>query len=150
MVNCKIKKHQRGDQYKMSNINVVQSCWNFAQLKEIKKLASSHNLKSLSQKTKIWCNNHPSRRFGKYSFQYAYNFDATFTIIMKPKHYMAKYLILGSSPCNFIAWITQSECVQWVLPWWRKGLSHTSLGHHITYLQSTITLLSSQIDLRLL
>ena len=61
-----------------------------------------------------------------------------------------KYLILGSSPCNFIPWITQSECLQWVLPWWRKGLSHTSLGHHITYLQSTITLQSSQIDLRLL
>ena len=26
---------------KMSNINVVQSCWNFAQLKEIKKYAST-------------------------------------------------------------------------------------------------------------
>ena len=25
LVNCKIKKHQRGDPYKMSNINVVQS-----------------------------------------------------------------------------------------------------------------------------
>ena len=37
LVNCKIKKHQRGDHYKMSIINVVQSYWNFAQLKEIKK-----------------------------------------------------------------------------------------------------------------
>ena len=26
-----------GDPYRMYNINVVKSCWNFAQLKEIKK-----------------------------------------------------------------------------------------------------------------
>ena len=38
-----------------------------AQLKEIKK-AGSQNLKTLTQKTKIWRNNHLSRRFGKYSF----------------------------------------------------------------------------------
>ena len=31
------KKHQRGDPYKMSHINVVQSSSNFAQLKEIRK-----------------------------------------------------------------------------------------------------------------
>ena len=35
LVGYKIKKHQRGDPYKLSNINVVPSCWNFAQLKEI-------------------------------------------------------------------------------------------------------------------
>ena len=49
---------------KMSFINVVQSCWNFAQFS--KKKASSQNLRSLTQKTKIWCNNHFSRRFGRY------------------------------------------------------------------------------------
>ena len=32
-----LPKIQRGDPYKMSNINVVQSCWNFAQLSKIKK-----------------------------------------------------------------------------------------------------------------
>ena len=53
----------------MSNFNVVQSYWNFAQLNRIKKWASSHNLKSLTQKTKIWWNNAVSRRFGKYPFQ---------------------------------------------------------------------------------
>ena len=37
LVDYKNKKHQRGDPYKMSNINVVQSFWNFAQLKKIKK-----------------------------------------------------------------------------------------------------------------
>ena len=37
----------------MSNINVVQSFWNYAQLKKIKKYASSQNFKSLTQKTKI-------------------------------------------------------------------------------------------------
>ena len=34
---CNLPKIQRGDPYKMSNINVVQYLWNFAQLKEIKK-----------------------------------------------------------------------------------------------------------------
>ena len=32
-----LPKIQRGDPYKISNINVVQSCWNFAQLSKIKK-----------------------------------------------------------------------------------------------------------------
>ena len=31
-----LPKIQRGDPYKISNINVVQSCWNFAQLSKIK------------------------------------------------------------------------------------------------------------------
>ena len=65
---CNLPKIHRGDPYKMSNINVVQSYWNFAQLKEIKKLASSQNLKSLTQKTKNRGNNALSGRFGKYSF----------------------------------------------------------------------------------
>ena len=39
-------------------------------LKGLKKRSWSQNLRSLSQKTKIWCNNAVSRRFGKYSFQY--------------------------------------------------------------------------------
>ena len=30
------QKFKGGDPYKMSNINVVQSCWNFIQLKEVK------------------------------------------------------------------------------------------------------------------
>ena len=34
---CNLPKIQRGDPYKMSNANVVQSCWNSAQLKEIEK-----------------------------------------------------------------------------------------------------------------
>ena len=34
---CNLSKIQRGDPYKMSNINIVQYLWNFAQLKEIKK-----------------------------------------------------------------------------------------------------------------
>ena len=54
----------------MSNINVVQSFWNFAQLNKIKKQASSQNLKSLTQKTKKWCNYVFSKRFGRYSFQH--------------------------------------------------------------------------------
>ena len=29
-----LPKIQRGDPYKMSNVNVVQSCWNLAQLRE--------------------------------------------------------------------------------------------------------------------
>ena len=37
LVDFKTKKLQRGDPYKMFNINVVQSCWNFSQLKKIKK-----------------------------------------------------------------------------------------------------------------
>ena len=41
----------------MADINVVQSFWNFAQFKKIKKEASSQNLMSLSQKTKIQGNN---------------------------------------------------------------------------------------------
>ena len=53
----------------MSNINVVQSCWNFAHFSKIKKWACSQNFRSLSQKTKIWWHNVVSRRFGKYSFQ---------------------------------------------------------------------------------
>ena len=36
LVDYKNKIHQKGDPYKMSNINVVQSCWNFAQLTKIK------------------------------------------------------------------------------------------------------------------
>jgi hypothetical protein len=50
----------------MSNINVVQFCWNFAQLKEIKKEANSQNLKSLALKTKNRCNYWGYRRFGQY------------------------------------------------------------------------------------
>ena len=38
-----------GDPCNISNINVIQYCWNFSQLKEIKKSASSQNLKSLTQ-----------------------------------------------------------------------------------------------------
>ena len=50
LVDYKIKKQQRvNPYYKMSYINVVQSCWNFAQLKEIK---NSQNLKSLTLKNK--------------------------------------------------------------------------------------------------
>ena len=52
----------------MTIINFVQSCSNFPQLNKIKKQASSQNWKSLTQKTKIWCNNVLSRMFGKYSF----------------------------------------------------------------------------------
>ena len=37
LVDWKIKKHQRGEPYKMSNVNVVQSCRNFVQLSKIKK-----------------------------------------------------------------------------------------------------------------
>ena len=37
----------------MSNIKIVQSCRNFAQLSKILKTASSKNLRSLTQKTKI-------------------------------------------------------------------------------------------------
>ena len=59
----KFKGGREGDPYKMSNINVVQSCWNFAQLKEVKKYESSLNLMSLTQKTKKWCNYMPTRRF---------------------------------------------------------------------------------------
>ena len=62
---CNLPKIQRGDPCIMSNINVVHSFWNFAQLKKIKKWASSQNLKSLTQETKIWCNNVVSRRFGR-------------------------------------------------------------------------------------
>ena len=65
---CNLPKIQRRDPYKMSNINVVQSCWNFAQLSKIKKLAGSQNIRSLTKKTKIWWHNAVSRRFGKYSF----------------------------------------------------------------------------------
>ena len=53
----------------MSNINAVHSFWNFAQLKKIKKWASSQNLKSHTQITKIWHNNALFRRFGRYSFE---------------------------------------------------------------------------------
>ena len=42
LVDYKNKKHPRRDSYKISNINVVQGLWNFAQLKKIK------------QVTKIW------------------------------------------------------------------------------------------------
>ena len=62
---CNLPRIQRGDSCKMSNINVVHSFWNFAKLKKIKKWASSQNLKSLTQKTKIWHNNVLSRRFGR-------------------------------------------------------------------------------------
>ena len=65
---CNLPKIQRGDPYKMCKINVVQTCWNFAHSKKIKKYACSQNLKSLTQKTKIWWHNAVSGRFGKYSF----------------------------------------------------------------------------------
>ena len=44
----------------MSNINVFQSCRNFAQFNKIRKYASNQNLRSLTLKTKIWCTNHLS------------------------------------------------------------------------------------------
>ena len=64
----KNQKTSKGDPYKMSNINVVQSCWNFAHLKKLKKYSCSQNLKSLTQKANIWWHNVVSRRFGKCSF----------------------------------------------------------------------------------
>ena len=60
---CNLPKIQRGDPCKMSNINVVQSFWNFAQLKKIFKKSSSQNLMSVSKRTKNRGNNHLSRRF---------------------------------------------------------------------------------------
>ena len=72
---CDSPKIQRGDHCKMFDINVVQSFWNFAYIKKIKKKASSQNLKSLTQKTKIWCNNALSRKFGRYSFQQKHVFS---------------------------------------------------------------------------
>ena len=59
----------------MSNINVVQSCWNFAHSKKLKKYSCSQNLKSLTQKANIWWHNVVSRRFGKYSFQQKHVFS---------------------------------------------------------------------------
>ena len=53
----------------MSNSNVVQSCWNFAQLKKNQKWSSNHNLKSLPLSTKKWSNYQFSRRLKRYSFQ---------------------------------------------------------------------------------
>ena len=47
----------------MSNINFVQSFWNFAKLRKIKIKTISQNLKSLNQKTKFCHNNALSRRF---------------------------------------------------------------------------------------
>ena len=47
-----LPKIQRGDPCKMSYTNVAESFWNSAQLNKIKKIASSQNLKFLTQKTK--------------------------------------------------------------------------------------------------
>ena len=52
----------------MSNTKFVRTSSTFAQLSKIKKLTSSQNLKSLTQKTKIHGNYPASRRFGNYSF----------------------------------------------------------------------------------
>ena len=52
LVNCKIKKHQRGAIIKYL-------------ISMLSNLANSHNLKSLTQKTKIWCINAVSRWFGR-------------------------------------------------------------------------------------
>ena len=59
----KTKNIKWGDPFKMSNINVVQCFWNFAQLKKSLKKATNQNLKCLTQKTKKWGNNDLSRRF---------------------------------------------------------------------------------------
>ena len=63
---CDFQKNQNKKNWRIrlfGGSNVVNKL-----LKEIKNQASSHNLKSLTQKTKIWGNNTVSGRFGKYSF----------------------------------------------------------------------------------
>ena len=54
----------------MFNLKFVLSGSNFAQFSKTKKLASSPNLKTLTQKTKNQGNYQVSRRFEKYSFQW--------------------------------------------------------------------------------
>ena len=70
----------------MSNINVVQSFWNFAQFNKIKKLASSQNLKSPTQKTKFWGNNAVSGRFEKFSFNIS-----LFSFLFRLKRFMSVF-----------------------------------------------------------
>ena len=65
--------------------STVKNC-NFSKLQFFKctsTVISMHifavqSLKSLTQKTKIWCNNAVSRRFGKYSFHHNIYFETLF------------------------------------------------------------------------